>query len=258
MDPLVDPYTVFFTNAEEGGTTIGLCACMLVWFVVGAAAGRFMYLRRESRFVSQKAVVDTPQVPVGRKQRAREMEKAMVPEKKVAAPAPAANPSTEQCSNSDDDDEWSDEEDESSSTDGSDSDDALEELKLKMVLIVRKDEPLLPGPCIATKASEAALAVLHKTYVTYSANQALSGTDRTQAVSTDTAERWWRWYLWWNRIGVAKITLKCPDRRTLLDLHAKAVESNLPCALVDSDILAVGPAPSKDLDVISGSLKLLS
>jgi peptidyl-tRNA hydrolase, PTH2 family len=256
MDALDDPYTVFFTTAEEGGTVVGLIACMVVWCFLGAAAG-YAYRQQtnvspveESRptdesFVNQSESLAVP----GRKARARAAEEAArsAKNKKVEIPV---------CENDADEEDWSDEGEETSDDDGDDDgydSEELEEMRLKMVLIVRKDEPLLSAPSIASEAAQAALDVLHQTYQAY--HRAAS--DDAKA-TTEEAERWWRWYLWWSRIGVAKITLKCPDRQTLMDLHAKAVEYSLPCALVEGDVLAVGPAPSRDLDVISGTLKLLN
>jgi peptidyl-tRNA hydrolase len=280
MDALADPYTAFFATAsEEGGTVFGLAACMLTWFVIGALVGKWWYVRSEHRQQkTQKTVTlpsntdeevssivaapraETPAVaPVNRRERAKAMEAELKAKKQMEEEvATASKDATKDVhgSNVSDDvasEDWSDEDDEEESETDSETA-ALEELRLKMVLIIRKDEPMLSAPSIATKASQAALAVLH---ATLTANQRSSEHD----VGSDaraTAEQWWQWYLWWNQLGVTKIALKCPDRQTLSELHMKAVDVKLPCALVDGDILAVGPAPSKDLDVISGALKLLN
>lgn len=279
MDSLSDPYTVFFsTAAEEGGTVIGLVACMLAWLVIGILVGRWCYLRSASRQqqqqqTTQKKVTvapnsngssdatsptERPTAPLlTRRERAKALEEELKLKKQSeeeAAPSKQHEAAVKESNkaNGDEDsssEDWSDEEEESE-TDSETA--ALEELRLKMVLIVRKDEPMMSAPSIATKAAQAALAVLHTTFTAY------QGSSELDSDAKAVAEQWWQWYLWWNQIGVAKITLKCPDRQTLIDLHMKAVDCKLPCALVEGDILAVGPAPSKDLDVISGTLKLLN
>lgn len=256
MDALSDPYTVFFATAGEGGTPIGLVACMVVWCLIGAVVGRYLHSLNTPRDVvtvlsdamTPSSAPATQPAPAGRRERAKALEEELrrkqkkeeVVQQEAAKDLPNAEGGSE---------DWSDEEDEESVDSETE---ALEELRLKMVLIVRKDEPALSAPSIATKASHAALAVLHNTLTAY------QNSGEGDKAAGEVAEKWWQWYLWWNQIGVAKITLKCPDRQTLLDLHVKAVDCRLPCALVDGDILAVGPAPSKDLDVISGTLKLLN
>ncbi len=121
------------------------------------------------------------------------------------------------------------------------SNDELEELRLKMVLVVRKDMPLTAGD-VAAQASEAAVAVIAKTLYSGATNPS-----------------WIDWYNWWSLFGVAKITLRCPDEQSFNELLQAVQTRKLPYSVVASNaVLALGPAPAEELDPITGTLKLLS
>ena len=121
------------------------------------------------------------------------------------------------------------------------SDEALDDMRLKMVLIVRKDLALSVADT-ASQASEAAISVIAKTLY--------SGASNSQ---------WVDWYNWWSHVGVAKIALRCPDEQTFSEIIALAQSKNLPFSVVSSQaVVAIGPAPANELDPLTGSLKLLS
>lgn len=71
----------------------------------------------------------------------------------------------------------------------------------------------------------------------------------------------------WKRRGQKKIVVYCEDLRHLLSLYKKAKEKDLPLAIVEDagltqvkkgtkTCLAIGPAPEKEIDEITGNLKL--
>ncbi|KEG15625.1 peptidyl-tRNA hydrolase, PTH2 family [Trypanosoma grayi] len=146
---------------------------------------------------------------------------------------------------SEDEEEWSTEEDEECDDSDEDSElERMEELRLKMVFVIRRDLKKMPAHDIAALTAGAAVDVVHK--IQY-------GADNTQ---------WLEWYWWWNRVGCAKIALKCPDGETLQRVVAESEAAGLPFSVVgesgEHTLVAIGPVPSGVLDPITGSLKLLS
>lgn len=72
----------------------------------------------------------------------------------------------------------------------------------------------------------------------------------------------------WRSLGMEKVVLKVSGDEELVDLYAKAKRRKLPCALIRDagrtqipagsiTALAIGPAEEKDVDEITGHLKLL-
>ncbi|ESL08157.1 hypothetical protein TRSC58_04144 [Trypanosoma rangeli SC58] len=131
----------------------------------------------------------------------------------------------------------------------------IEELQLKMVLVIRRDVTDMTTNDICALSAGAAVSLVQK-------------------IQRDGEHKEWKvWYEWWRRVGCAKITLKSPDYSTLEQV-ALAAEAGglpwhgtlpLPSSLVKEDneeqmgvVVAVGPAPSAVLNPITGKLKLLS
>lgn len=110
---------------------------------------------------------------------------------------------------------------------------------LKQIIIVRKDLKLGKGK-LAAQVAHASLSAYEK---------------------SKFKEKW-------KKEGQKKIVLLCKDLNELLSLYKKAKEKNLPCVLViDAGLtqikkgtktcLGIGPTPEKEIDKITGSLKLL-
>lgn len=111
----------------------------------------------------------------------------------------------------------------------------------KMVLIFRKDMKL---KCAAAAAVgvDAAIGVLKRTEL-------------------EGRSLWNRWVTRWETVGVAKVSLQCPDLPALKQLRDNAAHNGLPCFVADARsepaVLAIGPAPASLIDTVSGHLKLL-
>ena len=124
------------------------------------------------------------------------------------------------------------------STSGSESDD-IETMRIKMVLVVlKKPESKISDQLLIASTTDAALAVLKIIYA--SENQ-----------------DWWKWYSYWNRVGVAKIAVKCPSVEMFSAVMSRAEKEGLPVANVGGIALAIGPTPANRVDPITGSMKLL-
>ncbi|RHW71901.1 peptidyl-tRNA hydrolase PTH2 [Trypanosoma brucei equiperdum] len=175
----------------------------------------------------------------------------------------SADESQEQCLHSDNSDsaESSEgDEEETSYSSGSSGFERMEELGLKMVLVIRCDGKRTPASEVATHAAGAAMNL-------------------AQTIQSDGAcVQWKRWYLWWNMVGCAKIALKGPDVETLRRVLVSAQERGLPCCSrsrgdapgvpvgnppsavrdIEEDlvVVAVGPVPSSEVNPITGNLKL--
>nr|CCC91076.1 unnamed protein product [Trypanosoma congolense IL3000] len=135
----------------------------------------------------------------------------------------------------------------------------IEELRLKMILVIRSDGKKIPAQTVATRAADAAMSLVEAVQ------------------SSAAAEDWKRWYLWWNMAGCTKITLKSSSVEELQRLLAEAHGRGLPCCSGYSDsgvvsfptagpgsdeseltVVAVGPVPSDIVNPLTGSLKLFS
>ena len=76
------------------------------------------------------------------------------------------------------------------------------------------------------------------------------------------------WARAWRESGMMKITLKVHSEKELLDAFDSAKKAKLPCALIldaghtqvkpgSKTAVAIGPAAEKEIDGITGKLKLL-
>lgn len=160
-------------------------------------------------------------------------------------------------------DEWTEEE-------------KYEEMRLKMVFVIRGGPLKLSSALSASLVSQAAILAIEDVLL----HQEKEGVCDPRAKSGDFIQ-WATWYTWWRRIGCAKITLKGPDDETKLQkLVDSAQKSHLPVKTIDFldiqgkhiqpgpglheikekgiAVVAIGPAPSSIIDPITGSLKLLS
>ena len=110
----------------------------------------------------------------------------------------------------------------------------------KQVLVIRKDLKMGKGK-IAVQASHASLEAYRKAYA--GARQA------------------------WEQEGSKKVVVWAPDKEALLEIFTKARRS-LPAALIrdagltqvaagEETAVGIGPAPSEQVDKITGKLKLL-
>ncbi|PKP54680.1 MAG: aminoacyl-tRNA hydrolase [Candidatus Altiarchaeales archaeon HGW-Altiarchaeales-3] len=112
-------------------------------------------------------------------------------------------------------------------------------MELKQIMIIRKDLKLSRG--------KLAVQVAHAS---------VTSADKSKFKSE-----------WLNHIQ-KKAVLKCEDLNELLSLFEKAKREGLPCALIRDagrteipagtvTCVGIGPAPEKDIDKITGDLKLL-
>ncbi|KAL5032512.1 hypothetical protein BDV3_001069 [Batrachochytrium dendrobatidis] len=116
----------------------------------------------------------------------------------------------------------------------------------KMILLVRIDLGMTKGK-VAAQCCHAALAA----YLI------------AKSKNSQTRE----WLKAWERLGQAKITLKCPDEATMLDMQKKARSIGLPAKSIcdaghtqiaagSRTVLAIGPGPVDLVDQVSGEFKL--
>ncbi|RNF09737.1 peptidyl-tRNA hydrolase, PTH2 family [Trypanosoma rangeli] len=174
---------------------------------------------------------------------------------------PQPLPFTPEVGQGEEEEEWSTEaeeeaEEEDEGTSDYDSElECIEELQLKMVLVIRRDVRDMTTNDICALSAGAAVNLVQK-------------------IQRDGEHKEWKvWYEWWRRVGCAKITLKSPDYCTLRQVALAAEARGLPwhdtfampSSLVKKDndeqmgvVVAVGPAPSAILNPITGKLKLLS
>lgn len=120
--------------------------------------------------------------------------------------------------------------------------------KVKQVLIARIDLSMRRGKESSQLAHSSVNAVLNVLDVTNTLHK--------------------EWLAAWLADGHAKISVGCSSEAELLELHTQALLSGLPCALVRDEgitefhnvltytALAIGPAPSELINVITGNLKL--
>lgn len=120
----------------------------------------------------------------------------------------------------------------------------MSEFKHKQVIIVRADLGMSRGK-IAAQAGHAAVSA-----------------------AEEARKRYSNWWNAWLEEGQCKIAVKVNGEQELLKLEHQAKELGLPCALVyDRGLtelppntltcLAIGPAPSREVDAITGKLALL-
>ncbi len=119
------------------------------------------------------------------------------------------------------------------------------EEEFKQVIVVRTDIKMSKGKLAAQAAHAAVEAVL----------------DALERGLSD-------WVTTWRRQGAKKVVLKASSEQELIELYEKARRENLPSALIRDagrtelppntlTCIAIGPAPSRLVDRITGHLKLL-
>lgn len=174
--------------------------------------------------------------------------------------------------------------------------DRMEELRLKMVFVVRHPvQPKISAQEVAVLTATAAvqLVELHQRN-NGSSSLAVAGSRSHEeslgsspelmpfTPNAEDQQRWLQWYLWWNRIGCAKITLKCPDIAMMEEVVRCAAELRLPAVQLrrsqfgsqedgvmaekavvppnvdEAVLIALGPAPADLLEPVTGALKLFS
>jgi peptidyl-tRNA hydrolase len=172
----------------------------------------------------------------------------------------------------------------------------MEELQLKMVFVVRHPvQPKMSAQEVAVLTATAGVQLVesHQRDSRSTHRFPIADRDGNTAAAADAAyaqmsftpteedqQRWLHWYLWWNRIGCAKITLKCPGMETMEEVVRTAAEKRLPVVrlrrsqfssvarltteavvpvtLDEMVVVAIGPAPSDVLEPVTGALKLFS
>lgn len=167
-------------------------------------------------------------------------------------------------------DEWEDEEE--------DEEEEYENMRLKMVFVIRQTSLKLSAALSSSLVSQAAISVVEDR-VLLSEEEATATKKKKRG--EDDKQQWGTWYKWWRRVGAAKIALKGPDDECKLQelvkcakdahLSVKTVsfqdvdQSLLPEGMRYDEkkkseiiVIAIGPAPSLHIDPITGNLKLLS
>jgi len=120
----------------------------------------------------------------------------------------------------------------------------MSEFKFKQVIVLRADLEMSRGK-MAAQAGHAAVSAAEK--------------------AREHFQKWWKA---WLEEGQCKIAVKAGSERELLDLERKAKELKLPSALISDrgltelppdtiTCLGIGPAPSQEIDKITGKLALL-
>jgi PTH2 family peptidyl-tRNA hydrolase len=120
----------------------------------------------------------------------------------------------------------------------------MSEFKYKQVIVIRSDLKMGKGK-IAAQAGHAAVSA-----------------------AEETRKRFKKWWETWLDEGQCKIAVKVNSEQELLQLEDEAKRSRMPHALiVDRGLtqlepgtitcLAIGPAPSNEVDKITGKLALL-
>ena len=120
----------------------------------------------------------------------------------------------------------------------------MSEFKFKQVIVLRADLEMSRGK-MAAQAGHAAVSAAEK--------------------AREHFQKWWKA---WLEEGQCKIAVKAGSERELLDLERKAKELKLPSALISDrgltelppdtiTCLGIGPAPSQEIDKITGELALL-
>ncbi len=120
----------------------------------------------------------------------------------------------------------------------------MSEFKYKQVIVMRSDLKMGKGK-IAAQAGHAAVSAAED--------------------ARKHSQKWWRA---WLDEGQCKIAVKVKSEEELADLEEQAKRFDLPCALIydrgltqlppdTATCLAIGPAPSSEVDKITGKLPLL-
>lgn len=120
----------------------------------------------------------------------------------------------------------------------------MSEFKYKQVIVLRADLEMSKGK-IAAQAGHAAVSA-----------------------AEEARKRWHEWWSGWLEEGQRKIAVRVDSEEELLELEKKAKELQLPSALITDrgltelppgtkTCLGIGPAPSDQVDEVTGNLRLL-
>jgi len=120
----------------------------------------------------------------------------------------------------------------------------MSEFKYKQVIVLRVDLGMSSGK-IAAQAGHAAVSA-----------------------AEEVRKRRSRWWSGWLEEGQCKIAARVESEEELLELEKKAKKLQLPCALITDrgltelppdtkTCLGIGPAPSDQIDRVTGNLRLL-
>ncbi|KAF8281103.1 putative peptidyl-tRNA hydrolase [Trypanosoma cruzi] len=144
---------------------------------------------------------------------------------------------------------------------------------LKMTLVVRKDLKMGTGK-IAAQCAHAAVAVVEKVESRRQKGDTTTPTLRAahdEGVEANDGAYWDEWVAWydaWMFAGGTKVALQCESEEKMMDAFREAKQEGLPHALIrdagrtqiapgSKTVLAVGPAPIKLVDRVTGHFKLL-
>lgn len=135
--------------------------------------------------------------------------------------------------------------------------------EMKMTLVVRQDLKMGTGK-IAAQCAHAAVGVVE---------MVITHRDRRcnppETCDPDSQVRHWvAWYDVWNLTGCTKVVLKCPDEDSMMAVARQAKADGLPLYVIrdagrtqiaagSKTVVAVGPAPKRLVDKVTGNLKLL-
>lgn len=125
---------------------------------------------------------------------------------------------------------------------------------VKQVIVVRNDLNMRRGKQIAQGAHASLKVFLDRGRVSQGLGLLIPLTEDMQA---------------WVKGAFTKVCVQASSEEELLELHRKAKEAEIPCALIQDSgktefhgqltytTLAIGPAKSEVIDLITGTLKLL-
>lgn len=119
----------------------------------------------------------------------------------------------------------------------------MSDFKYKQAIVLRTDLEMSRGK-IAAQAGHAAVSA-----------------------AEEARKKYLEWWSAWLKEGQCKVAVKAASEKELLDLESKAIEWKLPCALISdrgltelppdtTTCLGIGPAPSSEVDKITGKLSL--
>jgi PTH2 family peptidyl-tRNA hydrolase len=124
----------------------------------------------------------------------------------------------------------------------------MEAEEYKQVIVVRADLKMSKGKLAAQAAHAAVEAVLE--------------------IIDSSHPEWLRWLREWRRLGQKKVVVKVDSEKELLEVYEEARRLGLPASLIidagrtelppgTKTAVAVGPAPARLVDRVTGKLKLL-
>jgi PTH2 family peptidyl-tRNA hydrolase len=134
--------------------------------------------------------------------------------------------------------------------------------RVKQVIVVRSDLGMRKGKMIAQGAHASLKVFLDRAVLGGSIDE---NPHREVLVLQNLTSEMMEWV----EGSFAKVCVRATSEEQLLELHAQAEKAGIPCALIKDSgktefhgvatytALAIGPANREDIDLITGSLKLL-